>query len=261
MNKPYRHADLLVQIKAMLDEDPENKENYGASRVYLRLSQTAYNYTGSYSTVYRVMKANNMLHKPKKNPNSLTKEDAEAQKSENLIKQDFSADIPNTKWLTDITEVPTADGKLYVSPVLDCFDGQIVGLAVDNSMKKELCINAFEQACRRHSAKGMIIHSDRGSQYTSRKFRETLREYGASQSMSGTGRCYDNARMESFFATLKKEKLYKIKTELLPMETVKSIIFRWIFAYYNRKRVYTGNEGGYPPCVKRQMYYASRQAA
>ncbi len=83
MNKPYRHADLLVQIKAVLDEDPENKENYGANRVYLRLSQTA-------SPVYRVMKANNMLHKPKKNPNSLTKEDAEAQKSENRIKQDFS---------------------------------------------------------------------------------------------------------------------------------------------------------------------------
>ncbi len=79
--------------------------------------------------------------------------------------------------------------------------------------------------------------------------------------MSGTGRCYDNARMESFFATLKKEKLYKIKTELLPMETVKSIIFRWIFTYYNQKRVYTGNEGGHPPCVKRRMYYASRQAA
>jgi hypothetical protein len=60
--------------------------------------------------------------------------------------------------------------------------------------------------------------------------------------------------MESFFATLKKEKLYKIKAELLPMETVKSIIFRWTFTYYNRKRIYTPNEGGYPPSVKRQMY-------
>lgn len=70
--------------------------------------------------------------------------------------------------------------------------------------------------------------------------------------MSGTGKWYDNARMESFFATLKKEKLYKIRTELLPMEMVKSIVFRWIETYYNRKRVYTANPGGYPPLVYRQ---------
>ena len=80
---------------------------------------------------------------------------------------------------------------------------------------------------KQYNAYGMIFHSDRGSQYTSYAFREKLAEYGAVQSMSGTGRCYDNARMESFFATVKKEKLYKIKTELLPMSTVKSIIFRW----------------------------------
>jgi putative transposase len=77
--------------------------------------------------------------------------------------------------------------------------------------------------------------------------------------MSGTGRCYDNARMESFFATLKKEKLYKIKTELLPMETVKTIIFRYVEIYYNRNRVYTTNIGGYPPLVYRQMYYCNLQ--
>jgi putative transposase len=259
LNKPYKHAGLLVQIEAVLREDSENKENYGAKRVFLRLCQGPYNYRGCYSTVYRLMKSNNLLHTKKKNPHSLTKEDIEAQKSENLLKQDFSADTPNTKWLTDISEVPTADGKLYISPVFDCFDGQIVGLSMDGNMRKELCIESFERACRQHGAKGMILHSDRGSQYTSHKFRDTLQKYGAIQSMSGTGKCYDNARMESFFATLKKEKLYKIKTELLPMETVKSIIFRWIFAYYNRKRIYTSNEGGYPPCVKRQMYYSSRE--
>ena len=77
--------------------------------------------------------------------------------------------------------------------------------------------------------------------------------------MSGTGRCYDNARMESFFATLKKEKLYKIKTELLSMETVKTIIFRYIEVYYNRNRIYTPNERGYPPLVYRNMYYRNLQ--
>jgi len=260
-DKPYKHADLLAKIKKVLAENAENKGNYGARRVFLRIRQPEYDYTGSYSTVYRVMKENGLLQRKKRNPNSLTKEDKAAQKSENLIKQDFESIEPNRKWLSDITEIMTADGKLYIAPVLDCFDGLIVGLAMDNNMKKELCIEAFKQAYDRHDAYGMIFHSDRGTQYTSHKFREVLKSRGAIQSMSGTGRCYDNARMESFFATLKKEKLYKIKTEKLPMETVKSIIFRWIFTYYNRKRVYTTNEGGYPPSVKRRMHEATKQTA
>lgn len=254
MDKPYKYADLLAKIHKVMAEDSENKSNYGARRVYLRLTQPEYNYQGSYSTVYRVMKANGLLQKKKRNPKGLTKEDYAAQKSENLINQDFTASKPNSKWLSDITEIPTANGKLYIAPVFDCFDGQIVGLSMDSNMKKELCINAFEQACQRHNAYGMIFHSDRGSQYTSHKFRESLRSYGAIQSMCGTGRCYDNARMESFIATLKKEKLYKIRTELLSMEAVKTIIFRWIFQYYNRKRVYTANAGGYPPETKRWQY-------
>ena len=200
------------------------------------------------------MKAHHLLQKKKHSPISLTKQDYNAQKSDDLIKQDFTAHKPNTKWLSDISEVPTVDGKLYISPIMDCFDGQVVGLSMADNMKKELCISAFKQACLRQNARGMIFHSDRGSQYTSHEFRKTLACYDAKQSMSGTGRCYDNARMESFFATLKKEKLYKIKTHLLPMAAVKSIIFRWIFSYYNNKRVYSANDGGYPPCVKRHMY-------
>jgi len=258
--KPYKYAALLAMIHKVLAEDPENKSNYGARRVFLRLKQPEYGYTGSYSVVYRVMKASNLLQKKKRNPNGLTKEDYAAQKSENLINQDFTSAEPNTKWLSDITEISTADGKLYIAPVLDCFDGQIVGLAMADNMRKELCISAFEQACNRHNAYGMIFHSDRGSQFTSRKFREVLESRKAVQSMSGTGRCYDNARMESFIATLKKEKLYKMRTKLMSLETVKSIIFRWIFQYYNRKRVYTANNDGYPPEIKRQMYMHSTQA-
>jgi len=260
MDKPYKYAALLAMIKAVLEEEPENSENYGARRVYLRLAQESYSYKGSYSTVYRVMKANGLLQKKKRNPNSLTKEDREAQKSENLINQDFTAEAPNEKWLMDISEVPTADGKLYISLVFDCYDGKIVGLTMDDNMRKELCIDAFKQACVRENARGMICHGDRGSQYTSHKFREALASYGAIQSMSGTGRCYDNARMESFLATLKKEKLYKIKTEALPRETVKSIIFRYVFSYYNRKRVCSFNEGGYPPDIKRKMYEEKQQS-
>jgi len=83
---------------------------------------------------------------------------------------------------------------------------------MDDNMRAGLCIEAFERACHDDGAYGMILHSDRGSQFTSQAFRETLAKHGAIQSMSGTGRFYDNARMESFFATLKKEELYQINT-------------------------------------------------
>jgi transposase InsO family protein len=155
-NKPYKYADLLAMIITVLNEDPENKGSYGARRVLLRLQQTDHRYSGSYSSIYRVMKEHGLLQKKKRAPNSLTEEDYKAQKSENLIKQDFTAATPNTKWLTDITEIPTADGKLYISPVLDCFDGQIVGLAMDDNMRKELCISSFEQACKQQAATGTI---------------------------------------------------------------------------------------------------------
>lgn len=86
------------------------------------------------------MKENKIVKKVRRHPKGITKEDMAAQKSENLINRDFSADVPNKKWFTDITEVQCSDGKLFIAPVLDCFKGEIVGLAIDNNMHKELCI-------------------------------------------------------------------------------------------------------------------------
>lgn len=241
---------LLVKIKEIANRFPEN-ENYGARRIHLALRQQCE--AVSYSTVYRAMKKYKLLHKPKRHPNGITRADAAAQKAENLIARDFTADEPNRKWLTDITEIPCRDGKLYAAAILDCFDGKIVGLSMDCNMKAELCVRAFESACSQEDARGMILHSDRGSQFTSSVFRDALFRYGATQSMSGTGRCYDNARMESFFATLKKEKLYRINTRKLSREKVKSITFRYIMVYYNRQRIYTTNPDGWPPEIYRNL--------
>jgi len=247
--KQERQQRLLVKIKDIIGEHEDNR-NYGVQRILLALSQIEI--TTSYSTVYRIMKKHGLLKKAKRHPNGITREDAAAQKSENLIQRDFKSSAPNQKWLSDITEVPCSDGKLYLSAVLDCFNGEIVGFAMDDNMRKELCIKAFENACRARNARGMIYHSDRGSQFTSHAFRKSLAKRDAIQSMSGTGRCYDNARMESFFATLKKEKLYKIHTERYPMASIKSIIFRYITVYYNRRRIYTSNPGGWPPVIYRE---------
>ena len=178
------------------------------------------------------------------------------------MKRNFGAERPLEKFLTDITEVQCADGKLYVSPIMDCFSGEIVALEMRDNMKKELCIDTVRQLKRLYpSLVGAVIHSDRGSQYTSVAFRTELARCGLVQSLSGVGYCFDNARMESFFATLKKEKIYQIAAYKLPREQVKTIIFRYVFAYYNRIRIYTSNPQGLPPVRYREWAANHRQSA
>ena len=129
-------------------------------------------------------------------------------------------------------------------------------------MKKELCIQAIDDAYEsRAPGNGVLIHSDAGSQYTSDLFKKVLGDYHAVQSMSDVGKCYDNARMESFFATLKKEKLYKINTSNMTREEVKTVIWRYVMVYYNRKRISTVNEGGWPPAIYRDKSTAQDEAA
>ena len=140
------------------------------------------------------------------------------------------------------------DGKLYISPIMDCYNGEILTVEMRDNMKKELCMDTVYQLKQRcGNLQGVVLHSDRGSQYTSEAYRKLLKSCGIIQSLSDTGRCYDNARMESFFATLKKEKLYQIPTYRMKKEEVKTIVFRYIFIYYNRLRLYTGNPGCLPP--------------
>ena len=112
---------------------------------------------------------------------------------------------------------------------------------------KEEALKLSDEIGVKKVALQLVLHSDRGSQYTSDAYRKLLKSCGIIQRLSGTGHCYDNARMESFFATLKKEKLYQIPTYRMEREEVKTIVFRYIFIYYNRIRLYTGNPGYLPP--------------
>lgn len=198
------------------------------------------------------MREGGLLHQARR-PHGITKASAEIQEQENLIKRDFSAETPYTKLLTDITEVPCSDGKLYVSPIMDCCTGEILSLEMRDNMKKELCIDTVKALCRQYKLSGpVILHSDRGSQYTSDAFREELQKHGITQSLSGAGHCFDNARMESFFATLKKEKLYRIPVYRMTRNEVRTIIFRYVFAYYNTVRIYTGSRFGLSPVKYRE---------
>ena len=258
-SKPTSRQLLSVEIQKILDEHPDN-DNYGVPRVRLALEQRGISV--SPRTVSRTMSEMGILHR-KRTPHGITKATTEVQEQENLIKRDFSADKPLKKVVSDITEIQCYDGKLYVSAVLDCFNGEIVALAMDNNMKKELCIRTVEQLRSQYGKRlaGMIFHSDRGSQYTSQAFREALAAGGMVQSLSGTGHCFDNSRMESFWATLKKEKIYRIAAYRLTREQMKTIVFRYIFVYYNRIRIYTANPMGLPPVRFREWAATRTQTA
>ena len=248
---------LLVKIKEILNEHPDN-HNYGVARILLALLQKGIEV--SRRTVYRAMQEGGLLHK-KRTPHGITKATTEIQEQENLIKRDFHADKPLQKLLTDISEIQCVDGKLYVSPVLDCFSGEILALEMQDNMKKELCVDTIRQLQVQYGKQlqGVILHSDRGSQYTSEAFKEELRSFGIIQSLSGAGHCFDNARMESFFATLKKEKIYQIAAYKLTRAQVKTIIFRYVFIYYNRIRICSVNPNGLPP-VKYREWVAAHAA-
>lgn len=258
-SKPKAWQKLLAEMHKILDENEENS-NYGVERMRIALEQRGIK--RSFSTVRRAMARGNLLHKDRRSPDGLTKADKAALKPQNIIRQDFTADAPLRKLLTDITQIQCRDGKLYVSPLLDCYNGEIISLMMDTNMKKELCIKTITEAYRKFDIKsGVIIHSDSGSQYTSDACKRTLGALHAVQSMSGVGKCWDNSRMESWFATLKKEKIYQLDTTKLTVEEVKTIVWRYTFAYYNTKRVTTVNPGGWPPTVYRERTTVQKAVA
>ena len=185
--KLKKWQNLLAEMHKILDEDEENK-NYGVRRMQIVLEQRGIK--RSLSTVRRVMARGNLLHEERRSSDGLTKADKKAMKPQNIIKQDFSAQEPLRKLLTDITQIPCKDGKLYVSPLLDCYNGEIIALAMDTNMKKELCIKTITEAYKNFDIKdGAIIHSDGGSQYTSSEYKKILGQLHAVQSMSGVGKC------------------------------------------------------------------------
>ncbi len=250
LGKPDKDAVLSAAIQQIIDE-AEFNDNYGVPRMQLALALRGHK--AGIRKLKRIMLEMELIHERKRRPKGLTKATTENQEKENLIKQDFSADKPYIKLLTDISQIRCIDGKLYISPLLDCSSGEILSLIMRDNMKKELCIDTLKAAGMRYPIKGAILHSDRGSQYTSNEFRALLASNNIRQSLSGVGHCYDNARMESFFATLKKELLYRLPTYKMKMSEVKSWIFRYVFGYYNTVRIHTSNPYGLPPAAYRRM--------
>jgi transposase InsO family protein len=157
--------------------------------------------------------------------------------ADNLLGRDFTAQAPNQKWLGDITYIATQEGWLYLASLEDVCSRRIVGWAMDERLKGELVERALRMAlARRQPAKGLLHHSDRGSQYAAHPYRRLLAQEGVLVSMSRTGNCYDNAMKESFFATLKAEcasRPFATRAE------ARTAIFEYIEVFYNRQRLHS----------------------
>ena len=262
--RPWKYQDLADAMLEILAED-ECNDTYGRIRMYqaLRLKQPQGVQIPSERTVYRIMEELGISHTPRRKPNGITRADKETRKSDDLLRRNFDADKPLTKCVTDITEVKGKDGKLYVSAVFDCYDSCVLGLAMDTNMRASLCVQTLKNAhdaC--HDLRGVIIHSDRGAQYTSQEYRAAIGRYGILQSMnSAGGRCHDNARCESMWARMKDELLYgRYNTEKMTIDELKTMIWRFFIGYWNNRRICSRN-GGLPPMVKRQRYYHSLKKA
>ena len=155
--------------------------------------------------------------------------------AENLLDRVFTADAPNTRWTADFTYIWTGEGWLYLAVVLDLFSRRIVGWAMASTMEGGLVLAALEMALTsRQPTQDVLCHSDRGSQYASAVYQKRLQEAGMVCSLSRRGNCWDNAPTESFFASLKKEMVYR--TRFPTRQEAQSALFAWIEVWYNRKR-------------------------
>lgn len=188
--------------------------------------------------VYRLMKKHGIYSKTKKKFKITTKQNSKALFSANMLNGRFEAEKKNQIWTSDITYIRTNEGWMYLAVVLDVYNREIVGWSMNQRCSAELVLDAFSMAIRnRKPESGIIFHSDRGSQYTSARFRNTLAYYGFIQSMSGKGNCYDNAITESFFSTLKKELVYLTNFETRQQAATE--VFEFIEIFYNRKRLHS----------------------
>lgn len=148
-DRPWKYQPLADAMKEILEED-ECNDTYGRIRMYQALifKQPEHVEIPCERTVYRVMEEIEISHHPRRRPNGITKADREARKSDDLLKRDFHAEGPLTKCITDITEIKSKDGKLYVSAIFDCFDSSVIGLAMDTRMKAPLCVQTLEYAAK-----------------------------------------------------------------------------------------------------------------
>lgn len=229
-----KNKELICKIKLI----HKNSRNiYGSPRIYAELKKQGEKC--SRKRVAKLMCQNEIQAKTKTKWKATTKGSKDISKiAPNLLNQNFTIDAANKVWVQDITYISTNEGWLYLSTVLDLYSRKIVGLSMGNRIDANLVIRSLNQAfVHRNPNPGLILHSDRGVQYTSSEYKKFANENKCLLSMSAKGNCYDNAAMETFYHTLKTEHVFFCKYKTRD-EAIGSI-FEYIEVFYNRQRIHS----------------------
>ena len=211
----------------------KSRKNYGSPRVTEELNDLGI--PCSENRVAKLMRENSVRAKRSRKFKVTTNSKHNYPVAPNLLNRKFEVASPNIVWVSDITYIWTSEGWLYLAGVVDLHSRMVVGWSMSNRMTEQLTLDALTHAIdRRQPPDGLLHHSDRGSQYASTNYRKLLREHQMICSMSRKGDCWDNAVMESFFATLKTELIYHER--FITRKDAKLKIFDYIELFYNRKR-------------------------
>ena len=222
--------DRDVKIKAAFDA---SKQRDGARRIQAELADNGD--AANVKTIANSMRRQGLVPKAARKFKVTTNSDHKLPIAPNLLQQDFSASAPNQKWVGDITYLMTSEGWLYLAVIIDLYSRCVVGWSMSTHMTAELACNALKMALfRRGKPKGVIVHSDRGSQYCSHAYRELVLAHDLQLSMSRKGNCWDNACAESFFHSLKVEAIQY--EPVMDRETMRQAVFEYIEVDYNRTR-------------------------
>lgn len=231
-DRSKQHRELVEEIKRIHAD--RNMRSYGSPRMHKEL--LARGYQVSLNTVARLMSEHGIAAVTRRKFKATTNSDHQRPTAENVLQRDFVKDSPNLVWVSDITYVWTDEGWMYLAVVLDTFSRKIVGWSIASDMRSSLVINALRMALGRRPERPatLVHHSDRGSQYASSAFQELLDAHDIQCSMSRKGDCWDNAMAESFFATIKKERIEH--TRYRTREQAREDVFDYIEMFYNPKR-------------------------
>jgi putative transposase len=228
------NAALEVEIRAI---HAESKQRYGSRKVHARLRRQR---RVNRKRVARLMRKNGLKSRRVKHRRFTTNSKHGLPVAPNLLNREFTAEQPNTKWVSDITYVSTHEGWLYLAVVLDLFARRVVGWAMQERMTRELVMAAFELAAQaRGIAAGLLFHSDRGGQYASDDFVDLIGVFAVTQSMSRAKEVYDNAVMESFFASYKTECVPADGFETRQQAKSETFDAERIEVFYNRQRLHS----------------------
>ena len=223
---------LLIRIKTA---HSESQGTYGSPRIFRDLREEGMKI--SRKRIERIMREHGISARPLRRFKVTTDSNHQLPVAENLLDQNFEVEAPNTRWSGDITYLWTGQGWLYLAVILDLWSRRVVGWSMQVNLERALVLEALDAALRQRRPKensGLICHSDRGSQYASGDYQRVLSDNGITCSMSRKGNCYDNAPVESFFASLKRELVYRRR--FATREEARTAVFAWIEGWYNRKR-------------------------